>query len=151
MATKLYPVFHHFIKIFASKYLLKINMTLIEKIKSKIRQLKSELNILAISYKDPRTPLLPKIIIGITVAYLLSPIDLIPDFIPILGLIDDLIIVPLLISLSIKLIPKAVLEDARKKTAEQPSLKKNWLAALLIIVIWIASLIVVTKAIWKYF
>ena len=126
-------------------------MLLIEKIKSSVRQLKSVLNILAISYKDPRTPLLPKIIIGITVAYLLSPIDLIPDFIPVIGLIDDLIIVPLLISLSIKLIPKAVLEDARKKAAEQSALKKNWLAALLIIVIWIASLIVVTKAIWKYF
>ena len=126
-------------------------MLLIEKIKSSARQLKSVLNILAISYKDPRTPLLPKIIIGITVAYLLSPIDLIPDFIPVIGLIDDLIIVPLLISLSIKLIPKVVLEDARKKAAEQSALKKNWLAALLIIAIWIASLIVVTRAVWKYF
>ena len=71
---------------------------LLSKLKQKARQLKSEAQVLMIAYKDKRTPVTAKILIGITVGYLLSPIDLIPDFIPVLGLLDDLIIVPILIA-----------------------------------------------------
>jgi uncharacterized membrane protein YkvA (DUF1232 family) len=67
-----------------------------------------------------------------------------------LGLLDDLIIVPLLISLSIKLIPKIILEEARKKVEQQPALKKNWLFALIIITIWIIALIATTRAMRRY-
>ena len=75
-------------------------MKILEKIKSEVIKLKQETYVLALAYNDPRTPLISKILIGITIGYLLSPVDLIPDFIPFLGLVDDLIIVPLLISLS---------------------------------------------------
>ncbi len=125
-------------------------MGLLSKLKQKARQLKSEAQVLIIAYKDKRTPVAAKILIGITVGYLLSPIDLIPDFIPVLGLLDDLIIVPLLISLSIKLIPKIILEEARKKVEQQPALKKNWLFALIIITIWIIALIATTRVMRRY-
>lgn len=77
-------------------------MKLLDNLKQKAKKLKSEAQVLMIAYKDNRTPLKAKILIGITVGYLLSPIDLIPDFIPVLGILDDLIIVPALIALSIK-------------------------------------------------
>ncbi len=76
---------------------------LLSKLKQKARQLKSEAQVLVRAYSDKRTPITAKMLIAITVGYLLSPIELIPDFIPVLGLLDDLIIVPALIALSIKL------------------------------------------------
>src|SRR5918994_6978189 len=98
-----------------------------------------------IAYKDKRTPLSAKILIGLTVGYLLCPIDLIPDFIPMLGLLDDLIIVPALITLSIKLIPETILNDAREKLKANPTryTKNNWLFAIIIIFIWVLVLYLV--------
>ena len=117
-------------------------MNFIATLKQKVRELKAEIQVLVFAYSDKRTPLLAKLIIGLTVGYLLSPIDLIPDFIPILGVLDDLIIVPLLIKLSIKLIPTIVIADARQKTIENPQkLKKNnWLFATIIIFFWLMLL-----------
>lgn len=129
-------------------------MKIIERLKQKARQLKSEAQVLMIAYKDNRTPLKAKILIGITVGYLLSPIDLIPDFIPVLGILDDLIIVPALIALSIKTIPNFILDDAReelKKNLLQYK-KTHWLFAIIIIIIWIATLYLVfnqVKKFWK--
>jgi uncharacterized membrane protein YkvA (DUF1232 family) len=110
----------------------------INALKSKIKQLKNEINVLKIAYIDKRTPLYAKLLIGLTVGYLLSPIDLIPDFIPILGLLDDLIIVPFLISISIKVIPTIILHDARLKyKSEQKTItQKNWITGILIIILW---------------
>ena len=118
---------------------------ILKKFKSRVKLLKSELEVLILVYKDKRTPLLPKLIIGITVGYLLSPIDLIPDFIPIVGLLDDLIIVPLLIRLSINLIPLYILEEARGKIKNKPQKikKNNWLFAVIIILMWLMLLYVV--------
>lgn len=117
-------------------------MNFIARLKEKVRELKVEIQVLIIAYSNKRTPLIAKLVIGLTVGYLLSPIDLIPDFIPVLGLLDDLIIVPLLITLSIKLIPKVVITEARQKVLENPGkLKKNnWLFALIIIFIWLTLL-----------
>jgi uncharacterized membrane protein YkvA (DUF1232 family) len=115
-------------------------MKVIQRLKRKAKELKSEVQVLIIAYKDKRTPASAKILIGITAGYLLSPIDLIPDFIPVIGLLDDLIIVPFLIKLSLKLIPETVLEDARKEAFNNSrQLKKtNWLFAIIIIFIWLA-------------
>ncbi|HXR79900.1 MAG TPA: YkvA family protein [Saprospiraceae bacterium] len=115
-------------------------MKVIQRLKLKAKELKSEVQVLIIAYKDKRTPASAKILIGITAGYLLSPIDLIPDFIPVIGLLDDLIIVPFLIKLSLKLIPETVLEDARKEAFNNSrQLKKtNWLFAIIIIFIWLA-------------
>lgn len=117
-------------------------MKVIDQLKQRAKQLKSETEVLIIAYSDKRTPLSAKILIGLTAGYLLSPIDLIPDFIPVLGLLDDLIIVPLLISFSIKLIPKTVLIEAREKVNDNPRKtgKQNWIVGGIIILIWLTIL-----------
>lgn len=127
-------------------------MKVLQKLKSKAKELKSEMNVLVIAYRDSRTPSIAKIIIAITVGYLLSPIDLIPDFIPVLGLLDDIIIVPLLIKLSIKLIPQIVLIEARQKVIQNAAvLKKNsWLVATIIVATWILLIFFVYK-IFRHF
>lgn len=118
-------------------------MRLLSKLKQRARKLKSEAQVLMIAYKDKRTPVTAKALIAITVGYLLSPIDLIPDFIPVLGLLDDLIIVPILILFSLKLIPAVVLLDARERVKNNPeALKKtNWFFAMVIILIWLVLLL----------
>lgn len=117
-------------------------MKILQSLKIKAKQLKAEVQVLIMAYKDKRTPASAKILIGITAGYLLSPIDLIPDFIPVLGLLDDLIIVPFLIRLSIKLIPQIVLDEARQKllTDNQQLQKTNWVFAIIIILIWLVVL-----------
>ncbi len=117
-------------------------MNLITRIKQKVRELKEEIHVLIIAYSDRRTPFIAKLVVGLTVGYLLSPIDLVPDFIPVLGLLDDLIIVPLLITLSIRLIPVIVIAEAKQKVMNNPQqLKKsNWLFATIIIFIWLILL-----------
>lgn len=129
-------------------------MSILDKLKQRARQLKSEAQVLMIAYKDKRTPASAKILIGITVGYLLSPIDLIPDFIPVLGILDDLIIVPALIAVSIKLIPEIVLNDAREQLKNNPQRykKNNWVFAIVIILIWLSVLYFVfvqVKRLWK--
>lgn len=123
-------------------------MNLIKKLRQKARQLKSEARVLMIAYKDKRTPLAAKLLIGLTVGYLLSPIDLIPDFIPVFGFLDDVILVPLLISASIKLIPATVLDEARQSINDNPEIlkKNNWFFAILIIMVWLVLLYFS----WKY-
>lgn len=122
-------------------------MKAIQRLQQKAKQLKSEVQVLMIAYKDKRTPLTAKILIAITAGYLLSPIDLIPDFIPVLGLLDDLIIVPFLIRLSIKLIPESVLNAAREKMTNNPQRykKNNWLFAIVIVSIWFALIYILHK------
>ena len=122
-------------------------MKLIQRLKQKARHLKSEAQVLIIAYKDKRTPLGAKILIGITVGYLLSPIDLIPDFIPVLGLLDDLIIVPLLITASVKLIPENVLSEAREiiKTSVKRTKKSNWIFGCIIITIWLTLIFFICR------
>ncbi|MFC2093181.1 YkvA family protein [Bacteroidota bacterium] len=86
-------------------------------LKEKVKRLKTETNILYLAYKNHRTPWYAKALITATVGYALSPIDLIPDFIPVLGYLDDIIIIPLGIYLSKKMIPKEVLLECREKVA----------------------------------
>jgi uncharacterized membrane protein YkvA (DUF1232 family) len=90
-------------------------MQLIAILKQRARQLKSEAQVLTTAYTDKRNPFTAKILIGITVGSLLRPVDLIPYLIPVLGLLDDLIAVPLLISVSITTIPPLILAEARQK------------------------------------
>ena len=112
-------------------------------LKERAKGLKSQAQVLVLAYKDKRTPAIAKFLIWITVAYLLNPIDLIPDFIPILGLLDDLIIVPGLIAWSIRLIPKVVIAEARGKLLNDPQVlkKNNGFFAAFIILLWIIMLI----------
>jgi uncharacterized membrane protein YkvA (DUF1232 family) len=106
---------------------------------------------LYLAYKDPRIPWYAKVIIVATVAYSLSPIDLIPDFIPIIGYLDDLFIVPVGIALSIKMIPKEVLEEYRQKAKAEPiSTKSKWVVAVIIVLIWLFAAFLIFKFARKF-
>jgi len=115
---------------------------MIEKLKSRARALKNEAIAVYIAAKDPRTPWYAKAIAICTVAYALSPIDLIPDFVPILGYLDDIILVPAGIALAIRLIPAEALEDARGKvTGSGLERSVGYVGTGLIIVMWLVVLI----------
>ncbi|MEW4283327.1 YkvA family protein [Priestia koreensis] len=102
------------------------------------KKLKQHLFILYLAYKDDRVPLYAKLFTAGVVAYAFSPIDLIPDFIPIIGYLDDLVIVPLGIMLALKMIPQAVLADCEEKANEmmKNGKPKNWMVGLLVLVVW---------------
>ena len=113
-------------------------MKIIRDIKRWAKRLKEQLIILQLSYLDTRTPLVAKALIFMIIAYALSPIDLIPDFIPVLGYLDDLILLPLGIGLAIKLIPNSVIVHAKAKAQEYDWKKKKSLTGLIIIVsLWL--------------
>lgn len=105
-------------------------------LKEKASLLKKEVMVIYYALLNNRTPFLAKIFAAITVGYLLSPIDLIPDFIPVLGLLDDLLLVPLLIKISVSLIPKSILEEIRLKVNANEKLHKKWYFAVPVICIY---------------
>lgn len=82
------------------------------------RGVKRECRVYQCILRDPRTPRLPKLLLGLAVAYALSPIDLIPDWVPVLGYLDDLLIVPALVALALWLMPRDVVEDCRRAAGE---------------------------------
>lgn len=110
-------------------------------LKEKVTAIKRETLTFYAALKDKRTPLPAKIFAGITIAYLLSPIDLIPDFIPVLGLLDDLILVPLLLKITISFIPDSLYNEIKAKVNDDELLQKSWYFAIPIILIYIALLI----------
>ena len=121
---------------------------MLEELKSRARALKNEAIVVYIAARDPRTPWYAKAIAICTVAYALSPIDLIPDFIPIFGYLDDIIIVPAGIALAIRLIPAEALEDARGKvTSSGLERSVGYVGAAAIIVVWFLVLIGVLRLI----
>ena len=89
--------------------------------KAASRRIRTEITYYRQVARDPRTPWLSKLLIGLAVAYLLSPVDIIPDFIPILGHLDDVILVPGLIWLALAIIPQSVKQDAREAASKEPS------------------------------
>ncbi len=109
---------------------------MLKRLKEAAKKLKREIVPIYYALFDKRTPLLAKILALITVGYLLSPIDLIPDFIPVLGILDDLLLVPLLITITLKLIPKEVIEEIRKRKDLDISLKKRWYLAIPIVLLY---------------
>ena len=90
-----------------------------KKIKVLIESFKQELAIYQLVWKDPRTPRIAKWLLGIAITYLVSPVDLIPDFIPIVGQLDDLLIVPLCVYLALRIIPKSMIVESREKVSIQ--------------------------------
>lgn len=123
------------------------------KLKKYAIKLKQNLFVLYLSYKDNRVPWYAKLVAICVVAYAFSPIDLIPDFIPVLGYLDDLIIVPLGISLALKLIPPYIIEENREKAEEfrQKGKPKNWFVAVLFILIWLLLAVWVGKSFYGMF
>lgn len=118
----------------------------IEFLKMKASFLKGEIVSLWIALQDKRTPWYTKAFVGFTVFYALSPIDFIPDFIPLLGYLDDLIILPILISLSIKLMPRDVLKESRDKArSKQVRLSRKWYYVLPIVGMWLLCILLLLR------
>jgi uncharacterized membrane protein YkvA (DUF1232 family) len=90
---------------------------MLDRLKTVSRRFKQELRIYRLVLEDPRTPKPAKWLLGLAVGYALLPFDLIPDFIPMLGHVDDVIVIPLLVLLAVRLIPPSVIEDCRRRTA----------------------------------
>jgi len=118
-------------------------------IKERAKKLKKDIPVVFLSLKDKDTPVLAKIIAAVTVAYALSPIDLIPDFIPLLGYLDDVIILPALIALTIRLIPKEVWQRNVINSADmwENGKPKKWYYAIPIVMLWVLLLCIIIKAI----
>lgn len=119
-------------------------------LKERAAALKTDILAVFLALKAKETPLIAKIAAEITVAYALSPIDLIPDFVPILGYLDDVILLPALVSLTLKLIPSDIMEACRTQakgmwTDGRP---KKWYYAIPIIIVWALIAFVIVKAIF---
>ena len=118
-------------------------------LKERAGKLKTDLPALFLALKDRETPVLAKVFAGIAVAYALSPVDLIPDFIPVLGYLDDVILLPVLIVITVKLIPAPVLERCRAQSEGiwKDGKPKKWVYAIPIVLIWLVIIAVLIKAI----
>jgi len=112
---------------------------MLDTLRKRARSVKAEVYALYLAYRDPRVPLYARIFAGGVVAYAFSPLDLIPDFIPVLGYLDDLVLVPLGIALALKMIPPPVMEESRARAKEIMAQGKpvNLAAAVVIVVIWL--------------
>lgn len=111
-----------------------------ERLKTWARSIKRDVLALYLAGRDPRLAWLAKVVALMTAAYALSPIDLIPDFIPVLGYLDDLIIVPLGIMLAVRLVPADVMQELRVQAAQRlaNNRPKSWVAASIIMLLWLA-------------
>lgn len=126
----------------------------IEQWKRRSRQLQTETYAVYLAYRDPRVPWYARLFAAGVVAYAFSPIDLIPDFIPILGYLDDLVLVPLGIVLALKMIPQPVMVECREKAQEVMARGKpvSWVAAAAIAAVWLllaALAVFLVVRIWK--
>jgi uncharacterized membrane protein YkvA (DUF1232 family) len=121
-----------------------------DKIKIWARSRKRQIFILYFACKDERVPWHAKVFTACVVAYAFSPIDIIPDFIPILGYLDDVILVPIGIMIALKMIPKSILTDCEVKAEEmmKNGKPKNWIVGSLIVMIWV--LIIIWAIIYIY-
>ncbi|MBU3085106.1 YkvA family protein [Acinetobacter seifertii] len=124
-------------------------MSWVQSLKEWAKRLRKQIIMLWFASRHPQMPWLPKVIAVVAVAYAFSPIDLIPDFIPILGFVDDAIILPILIWLALRFTPEQVIFDAEQQANEwldeHEKAPRNYLVAVLIILIWI------TLAVMAYF
>jgi uncharacterized membrane protein YkvA (DUF1232 family) len=121
--------------------------------KCKAKLLKTEVYALYLAYKDPRVPWYARIIAVCIVGYAFSPIDLMPDPLPVIGYLDDLILVPLRITIILKMIPKEVMDEYRE-TARATMVKGkpvNWIVATVIVGIWIGMAILAIGIVLKHF
>jgi uncharacterized membrane protein YkvA (DUF1232 family) len=124
----------------------------LERWKASAKKLKLEVYALFLAYKDPRTPWYARVFAAVVVAYAYSPIDLIPDPIPVFGYLDDLVLVPLGAYLAVKMIPRQVMEDCREKSRQLMAQGKpvNKVAAVVIVLIWISFATIVGIFLYRW-
>jgi uncharacterized membrane protein YkvA (DUF1232 family) len=125
--------------------------TFLARLRRRARAIKQDTHAVYLACRDPRTPWYAKVLAGGIVAYALSPIDLIPDFVPILGYLDDLIIVPFGIALAVKMIPEPVLTDCRVKAELASARPTNKRAAAVIVGIWLVAAALVLWLVYEAF
>lgn len=111
-----------------------------ESFKAQAKKLKKLTLVVYFAARDPRTPFLVRIIALLIAAYALSPIDLIPDFIPVIGYLDDIILIPLGLALVVKLTPDQVIEDSKIRAEQAATKPISYTAAVIVIIIWLALL-----------
>ena len=123
-------------------------MRMIERWRERVRELKQEVTAIGYATRDPRTPWMARLLILAIVAYAVSPIDLIPDFIPVLGFLDELLLLPVALMLAVRLIPAEAMAEARAK-AEGQRLAPSRAAAAAIVLIWAAVTAGAVYAAWR--
>ena len=118
-------------------------------LKERAKQLKTDIPAVFLALRRRETPWYAKLLAGVTVGYALSPIDLIPDFIPVLGYLDDLIILPALVALTCRLIPAGVMEECRAEAEGlwQSGKPKRWYYAVPIVLVWLIVVYLIVRAI----
>ena len=130
-----------------------VKLTWSERLKQRAKALKAETYALYLAYREPGVPWYAKAVAICVVAFALSPIDPIPDFIPVLGYLDDLIFIPLGVLLAVKLIPPEILADCRQRAREavfeNDSLGRK--AAAIVVMVWLFALAIAALVIWKIF
>lgn len=119
-------------------------------LKERAKKLKADVPAVFLALKDKRTPVFAKVMAAVTVAYALSPIDLIPDFIPVLGYLDDVILLPAMIALVIKLIPDNVWGECREKSKNMwtDGKLKKWYYAIPVVFVWVVIILVILKEVF---
>jgi uncharacterized membrane protein YkvA (DUF1232 family) len=123
------------------------------RLRQNAQRLKAETYALYLAYRHPLTPWYAKVFTGLVIAYAFSPIDLIPDFIPILGYLDDLVLVPVGIALAVKMIPAAVMDTCRVQAQKDLAGEKpvNWFVGALIVAVWIGAAAAVAVGLVRLF
>lgn len=118
--------------------------------KEKLEKIKRNVPAVFLAMKKSETPWYAKALAALTVAYALSPIDLIPDFVPILGYLDDILIVPLLVMLTVRCIPKSTWEQCLRESVDmwENGKPKKWYYAVPIVLFWLAIVLLIVKAIF---
>ena len=113
-------------------------MSFVERLKRWAQRLKVEVHALYLAYRDPRVPWYARVFAAVVVGYAFSPIDLIPDPIPVLGYLDDLILIPLGVALAVRMIPSQVLAECREKAREMTDKPVSRVAAVVVVSVWVA-------------
>lgn len=113
--------------------------------------LREQVAALALAYRDPRTPVAAKLVAACVLAYALSPIDLIPDPIPVLGFLDDLLVLPVGMALAVALVPEDVMQEcrARARAGTRADLRLGWIGALVVGSLWVLVIVWVGRALWR--
>ena len=120
-------------------------------LKARAKQLKTDIPAVFLALKKRETPWTAKLLAALTIGYALSPIDLIPDFIPVLGYLDDLIILPAMVALTVRLVPAELMASCRAEAEGlwKDGKPKRWYYAIPIVLVWLLVVFLIVRAIWK--